>query len=66
MTDDNHNNPDCVIDISEDNVENGLKEDEQLHKKYFNGNKVVLTKINEENKKRKINISKRPLVSFIS
>ena len=63
MTDIN-NNPDCVIDISEDNAEEALKEEEHMQKKYFNGGKVVLTKINVENKKKKTNIVKKPLVTL--
>ncbi len=65
MTDGNHNDSHCVIDISEDNLDKGFKEDEQLRKKYFNGDKVVLTKIIETSKKKKIHISKRPLVIYI-
>ena len=65
MTDAN-NNPDCVIEITEDNVEAGLKEDDQLQKKYFNGGKVVLTRINTENIKKKQHTVKRPIVKFIN
>ena len=64
MTDGNHNDSHCVIDISEDNLEKGFKEDEQLQKKYFNGNKIVLTKIVETSKKKKISNSKRPVVIY--
>jgi len=65
MTDCNQNDSHCVIDISNDNLDLGFKEDEQLQKKYFNRNKVILTKINETSKKKKINISKRRLVNNI-
>jgi hypothetical protein len=62
MTDTN-NNSDFVIEIT-DNAEAGLKEEDELQKKYFNGGKVVLTKINVENIKKKSNVVKRPLVSL--
>jgi len=65
MTDAN-NNPDCVIELNEDNAEAGLKEEDQLQKKYFNGGKLVLTRINVENIKKKQHPIKRPIVKYLN
>jgi hypothetical protein len=60
---DTNNNPDCVIEISEDNVEKSLKEEDDLQKKYFNGGKLIYTRVNLDPKKKKSNSVKRPYVS---
>lgn len=59
---DTNNNPDCVIDITEDNVEKGLNEEEDLQYKYFNGGKVVYSRVIVDPKKKKASIVKRPFV----
>ncbi len=58
-------NADSIVEISHDNPSENLKEEDSLTSKYFNGGKVVLTRIEKPNKRNKSKVIKQPIVKLV-